>query len=56
MVSYEPVGPCYLISPWNFPIAMFGRKVGPALTAGREALKLAIAAEESARTGKTVKL
>lgn len=34
VVSYEPVGPCYLISPWNFPIAMFGRKVGPALAAG----------------------
>lgn len=34
VVSYEPVGPCYLISPWNFPVAMFGRKVGPALAAG----------------------
>ncbi len=29
-----PVGPCLLISPWNFPLAMITRKVGPALAAG----------------------
>ncbi len=30
----EPVGPCYLISPWNFPLAMGLRKVAAALAAG----------------------
>ncbi len=30
----QPVGPCLLITPWNFPIAMAARKVGPALAAG----------------------
>ncbi len=30
----QPVGPCLLISPWNFPLAMITRKVGPALAAG----------------------
>ncbi|WP_235036855.1 NAD-dependent succinate-semialdehyde dehydrogenase [Actinomadura sp. K4S16] len=29
-----PVGPCYLITPWNFPLAMVTRKVAPALAAG----------------------
>jgi succinate-semialdehyde dehydrogenase/glutarate-semialdehyde dehydrogenase len=28
------VGPCLLITPWNFPLAMATRKVGPALAAG----------------------
>jgi succinate-semialdehyde dehydrogenase/glutarate-semialdehyde dehydrogenase len=28
------VGPCLLITPWNFPIAMITRKVAPALAAG----------------------
>lgn len=34
VVSKHPVGPCYLITPWNFPLAMATRKVAPALAAG----------------------
>src|SRR3954447_21136717 len=30
----QPVGPCYAITPWNFPAAMGTRKIGPALAAG----------------------
>ncbi|HWF74838.1 MAG TPA: NAD-dependent succinate-semialdehyde dehydrogenase [Solirubrobacteraceae bacterium] len=30
----EPVGPCLFITPWNFPLAMGTRKIGPALAAG----------------------
>ena len=30
----QPVGTCAAITPWNFPIAMVTRKVGPALAAG----------------------
>jgi len=30
----QPVGPSLLITPWNFPLAMGTRKVGPALAAG----------------------
>jgi succinate-semialdehyde dehydrogenase/glutarate-semialdehyde dehydrogenase len=30
----QPVGPCLLITPWNFPLAMGARKVGPAVAAG----------------------
>ena len=33
-VSREPVGPCALITPWNFPYAMLTRKLGAALAAG----------------------
>src|SRR5689334_351741 len=33
-VVREPVGPCALITPWNFPYAMLTRKLGPALAAG----------------------
>ena len=33
-VSQRPVGPCYLITPWNFPMAMATRKIAPALAAG----------------------
>jgi len=33
-VIREPVGPCALITPWNFPYAMLTRKLGPALAAG----------------------
>jgi succinate-semialdehyde dehydrogenase/glutarate-semialdehyde dehydrogenase len=29
-----PVGPCLLITPWNFPLAMATRKLAPALAAG----------------------
>lgn len=34
MTVNEAVGVCGLITPWNFPIAMITRKVGPALAAG----------------------
>lgn len=34
IVTYLPVGPCYLITPWNFPLAMATRKIAPALAAG----------------------
>ena len=30
----QPVGPCYAITPWNFPAAMGARKIGPAIAAG----------------------
>lgn len=30
----QPVGPCALITPWNFPSAMITRKLAPALAAG----------------------
>jgi succinate-semialdehyde dehydrogenase/glutarate-semialdehyde dehydrogenase len=30
----EPVGPSLLITPWNFPLAMGTRKIGPAIAAG----------------------
>jgi succinate-semialdehyde dehydrogenase/glutarate-semialdehyde dehydrogenase len=33
-VQREPIGPCALITPWNFPYAMLTRKLGPALAAG----------------------
>jgi len=33
-VVREPVGPCALITPWNFPYAMLTRKIGAALAAG----------------------
>jgi succinate-semialdehyde dehydrogenase/glutarate-semialdehyde dehydrogenase len=34
LVTKEPVGPCLAITPWNFPLAMGTRKIGPALAAG----------------------
>jgi succinate-semialdehyde dehydrogenase/glutarate-semialdehyde dehydrogenase len=34
MVTKQPVGPSVLITPWNFPLAMGTRKIGPALAAG----------------------
>ncbi|NHA67016.1 NAD-dependent succinate-semialdehyde dehydrogenase [Phycicoccus flavus] len=30
----QPVGPVLMITPWNFPLAMGTRKIGPALAAG----------------------
>jgi succinate-semialdehyde dehydrogenase/glutarate-semialdehyde dehydrogenase len=30
----KPVGPCFFITPWNFPLAMGTRKIGPAVAAG----------------------
>jgi succinate-semialdehyde dehydrogenase/glutarate-semialdehyde dehydrogenase len=34
LVTRQPVGPCLLVTPWNFPLAMATRKVAPALAAG----------------------
>ena len=34
LVARQPVGPCLLITPWNFPMAMGSRKIGPAIAAG----------------------
>ena len=34
IVMRQPVGPCVFITPWNFPLAMGTRKVGPAIAAG----------------------
>ncbi|OQR95834.1 succinic semialdehyde dehydrogenase [Thraustotheca clavata] len=34
MAIRQPVGVCAMITPWNFPIGMLARKVGPALAAG----------------------
>jgi succinate-semialdehyde dehydrogenase/glutarate-semialdehyde dehydrogenase len=34
LVMRQPVGPCILITPWNFPMAMLARKIGPAVAAG----------------------
>jgi succinate-semialdehyde dehydrogenase/glutarate-semialdehyde dehydrogenase len=30
----QPVGPCLMITPWNFPLAMATRKIAPAIAAG----------------------
>ncbi|TPW99874.1 aldehyde dehydrogenase family protein, partial [Schumannella luteola] len=32
--TQRPVGPCFFITPWNFPLAMATRKIAPALAAG----------------------
>jgi len=34
LVLKQPVGPCLFITPWNFPLAMGTRKIGPAIAAG----------------------
>ncbi|PYG02192.1 succinate-semialdehyde dehydrogenase / glutarate-semialdehyde dehydrogenase [Georgenia satyanarayanai] len=34
LVMRQPVGPSVLITPWNFPMAMGTRKIGPAIAAG----------------------
>ncbi|OZD18260.1 NAD-dependent succinate-semialdehyde dehydrogenase [Rhodococcus sp. 06-156-3C] len=34
LVTKSPVGPTFAITPWNFPLAMGTRKIGPALAAG----------------------
>jgi succinate-semialdehyde dehydrogenase/glutarate-semialdehyde dehydrogenase len=38
IVSKRPVGPSFLITPWNFPIARATRKVAPAIAAGCTAI------------------
>src|ERR671921_1879926 len=34
LTMQQPVGPCIFITPWNFPLAMGTRKIGPAIAAG----------------------
>ena len=34
LVMRQPVGPCLMITPWNFPTAMGTRKIAPAIAAG----------------------
>jgi succinate-semialdehyde dehydrogenase / glutarate-semialdehyde dehydrogenase len=34
LVMKQPVGPSLMITPWNFPMAMGTRKLGPAIAAG----------------------
>lgn len=34
LVTASAVGPCLLITPWNFPLAMGARKIAPAIAAG----------------------
>lgn len=34
LVMRQPVGVCAAITPWNYPVSMITRKVGPALAAG----------------------
>jgi len=34
LVTKRPVGPAFAITPWNFPLAMATRKIGPAIAAG----------------------
>ncbi|GAB2587574.1 NAD-dependent succinate-semialdehyde dehydrogenase [Streptomyces capparidis] len=34
LLARRPVGPALLITPWNFPLAMGTRKIGPAVAAG----------------------
>src|SRR4051794_15372267 len=34
LVMRQPIGPCLAITPWNFPMAMGTRKIGPAIAAG----------------------
>jgi succinate-semialdehyde dehydrogenase / glutarate-semialdehyde dehydrogenase len=38
IITQVPVGPSYLITPWNFPLAMATRKIAPALAAGCTAI------------------
>jgi succinate-semialdehyde dehydrogenase / glutarate-semialdehyde dehydrogenase len=34
LTTKQPVGPCVMVTPWNFPMAMGTRKIAPALAAG----------------------
>jgi succinate-semialdehyde dehydrogenase/glutarate-semialdehyde dehydrogenase len=34
LVMRQPIGPSLMITPWNFPMAMGTRKIGPAIAAG----------------------
>ena len=33
-MTKKPVGPCLLITPWNFPLAKATRKIAPVVAAG----------------------
>ena len=33
-IFHQPIGVCAMISPWNFPLFLQGRKIAPALAAG----------------------
>ena len=44
LTMQQPVGPCIFITPWNFPLAMGARKIGPAIAAGGLSVVLALAA------------
>src|SRR5205809_1403522 len=34
LLEHQPIGVSVLVTPWNFPVAMATRKIGPALAAG----------------------
>ena len=34
LMMLKRIGPCFFVSPWNFPLAMAGRKVAPAIATG----------------------
>jgi len=38
MVTHEPVGPCVLLTPWNFPVHLPAKKIAGALSAGCTAI------------------
>lgn len=38
VVRHQPIGTVAIITPWNFPIAMAARKIGPAIAAGCSSL------------------
>ena len=38
VTTHQPIGPCLLITPWNFPLLMIVRKAGAALAAGCTAI------------------
>jgi succinate-semialdehyde dehydrogenase / glutarate-semialdehyde dehydrogenase len=38
MVTHEPIGPAVLLTPWNFPINLPGKKIAGALAAGCTAI------------------
>jgi succinate-semialdehyde dehydrogenase/glutarate-semialdehyde dehydrogenase len=51
LISYDPVGVCGLITPWNFPLAIPTRKVAAALAAG-----CTVVAKPASETVETFKL
>ncbi|GLY67991.1 NAD-dependent succinate-semialdehyde dehydrogenase [Amycolatopsis taiwanensis] len=49
VATHQPVGPCLLITPWNFPLLMSARKAGAGLAAGCTAVMKS--AQETPLTG-----